>query len=66
MKNPNFFSAQKILTQLLTVQTYLFLGTFANPSYLFFGTLANAIQETDWLVYHLKKSLKKALPRQLT
>ena len=43
-----FFSAQKILIQLFTFQ-----------SYLFFGTFANAINETDWFVYHLKNSLKK-------
>ena len=43
IKNPNFFFAQKILTQLFTVQSYLFLGTFANQSYLFFGTFAKAI-----------------------
>ena len=56
-----FFSAQKILIQLFTIQSYLFFGTFANQSYLFFGTFANAIYETDWFVYHLKKSLKKSL-----
>ena len=45
-----FFSAQKILIQLFTVQ-----------SYLFFCTFTNAIYETDWFVYYLKKSLKKKL-----
>ena len=53
-----FFSAQKILIQFFTVQSYVSFGTFANQSYLFFGTFANAIYETDWFVYHLKKSLK--------
>ena len=55
-----FFSAQKILIQLFTVQSYLSFGIFANQSYLFFGTFANAIYETDWFVYYLKKSLKKS------
>ena len=39
---------KKILTQLFTVQSYLFFGTFANAMY-----------ETDWFVYHFKKLLKK-------
>ena len=56
-----FFSVQKILIQLFTVQSYLSFGTFANQSYLFFRTFANAIYETDWFVYYLKKSLKKKL-----
>ena len=56
-----FFSAQKILIQLFIVQSYLSFGTFANQSHLFFGTFANAIYETDWFVYHLKKSLKEKL-----
>ena len=56
-----FFSAQKIFILLFTVQSYLSFSTFANQSYLFFGTYANAIYETDWFVYHLKKSLKRKL-----
>ena len=55
-----FFSTQKILIQLFTVQSYLSFGTFANQSYLFFGTFASAIYGIDWFVYHLKKSLKKS------
>ena len=56
-----FFSIQKILIQLFTVQSYLFFISFANQSYLFFGTFANVVYETDWFVYHLKKSLKNKL-----
>ena len=56
----NFFSTQKILIQLFTVQSYLSFGTFANQSYLFFGTFANAMYETDWFAYYLKKLLKKS------
>ena len=45
----NLNCKELILIQLFTVQ-----------SYIFFGTFENAIYETNWFVYHLKKSLKKS------
>ena len=55
-----FISAQKICFQFFYSLIMLIFGSFANQSYLYFGTFANAIYETDWFVYHLKKSLKKS------